>query len=380
MKIFIKFFVSFLLFTAFYISEDNFFDSSHTKVEAATNIYKTTAKLNMRSGAGSNHKILLTIPNKTQLNVTSSKKVGNTTWYKTTYNKKTGWVSGKYLVKVTSKKNTTYTYKATAKLNLQSGAGEKYKTLLTIPNKTKITVTSSKKVGNVTWYKTTYNKKTGWVIGKNLVKVSNTTTDTFNLKTGKFYKNIYKIKNPSNTLVLVNKNNQLAKNYVPSKLRTVKVARRSDDLTKMQKTAATHLEKLFKAAKKDGIELAAWSGYRSYNTQKAAYNRWNKNDSISARPGHSEHQTGLAMDVIAKKDLKKSSPLSQSFGKTKEGKWLAKNAHKFGFIIRYPKGKEKITGYSYEPWHIRYVGNKVATKLYENDWTLEEAYIEGYLK
>lgn len=272
-------------------------------------------------------------------------------------------------------------YKTTTSLNLRAGAGKNYKVLLVIPNKTQITVTSTKNVGGTTWYKTTYKKKTGWVSGKYLVKVTPPAKDKFNLTTKTFYKNIYTIKNPSNTLVLVNKNNKLSKNYVPSNLRVVKVARRSDDTAKMNSTAAKQLEKMFADAKKDGIELAAWSGYRSYKTQQAAYNQWKKNDSISARPGHSEHQTGLAMDVIAKKDLKKNtSPLTQSFGKTKEGKWIAANAYKYGFIIRYPKGKEKITGYSYEPWHIRYVGEKVATKLYENNWTLEEAYIEGYLK
>lgn len=275
----------------------------------------------------------------------------------------------------------TNTYKTTTTLNLRAGAGKNYKVLIAIPKKTQIIVTSSKKVGNTTWYKTTYKKKTGWVSGKYLVKVTPPSKDKFNLSTKTFYKNIYIIKNPSNTLVLVNKNNKLSKDYVPSDLRVVKVARRSDDTAKMNTTAAKQLEKMFADAKKDGIELAAWSGYRSYKTQQAAYNQWKKNDSISARPGHSEHQTGLAMDVIAKKDLKKNgSPLNQSFGKTKEGKWLAINAHKYGFIIRYPKGKETITGYSYEPWHVRYVGEKVATKLYKNNWTLEEAYIKGYLK
>ncbi|EAO56830.1 D-alanyl-D-alanine metallocarboxypeptidase [Bacillus thuringiensis serovar israelensis ATCC 35646] len=89
---------------------------------------------------------------------------------------------------------------------------------------------------------------------------------------------------------------------------------------------------------------------------------------FSAKPGHSEHQTGLVMDVSAKSFDNK---LEQEFEQTKEGKWLAKNAHKTGFIIRYPKGKEDVTGYEYEPWHIRYVGD-IATNLFEKGLTLEE--------
>ena len=95
---------------------------------------------------------------------------------------------------------------------------------------------------------------------------------------------------------------------------------------------------------------------------------------IQRKPGQSEHQSGLAADV--------SSPsvnyaLTESFGKTDEGIWLAQNAHKFGFIIRFPDGKESITGYLYEPWHIRYVGESVATEIYAKDLTLEE-YLELY--
>jgi hypothetical protein len=88
-------------------------------------------------------------------------------------------------------------------------------------------------------------------------------------------------------------------------------------------------------------------------------------------PGSSEHQTGLSIDVSSDSV---GCALEESFGATADGKWLAKNCHKYGFIIRYPKNKTKITGYSYEPWHIRYVGRKLATYLYKNDLTLEEYY------
>ena len=203
----------------------------------------------------------------------------------------------------------------------------------------------------------------------------------YNLTTGKFFTNIYSIKSPGDLLVIANKNNALASSYVPSKLRNVNVTRKSSTSTRMVDGAASALESLFAGAKKSGIQLGAFSGYRSYKDQQAAYGKY-KDDSISARPGHSEHQTGLAQDVVsaAKVNGDGSNVLVQSYGTTKEGKWLAANAHKYGFIIRYPKGKEKITGYSYEPWHIRYVGKDVAAKLYAQNWTLEEAYINGYLK
>ena len=122
-------------------------------------------------------------------------------------------------------------------------------------------------------------------------------------------------------------------------------------------------------AAKEGVILFLNSGYRDYDTQEAIYNNYVSQDGqaeadrYSARPGHSEHQTGLAFDL---------NSFEESFGETKEGKWLAENCHKYGFIIRYPKGKEHITGYIYEPWHIRYLGKDTATKVYNSKLTLEE--------
>lgn len=125
------------------------------------------------------------------------------------------------------------------------------------------------------------------------------------------------------------------------------------------------------AAAKDGVNLYIVSGYRSYDTQKRIYNNYVAKDgkaladTYSARPGTSEHQTGLAMDL---------NSLSSSFGNTREGKWLEKNCHKYGFIIRYPKGKQNVTGYVYEPWHVRYIGVEKATKIYKSGLCLEEYY------
>lgn len=129
------------------------------------------------------------------------------------------------------------------------------------------------------------------------------------------------------------------------------------------------LEQMQQAAAADGVVLFVVSGFRDYETQKAIYSRYVYNngqenaDRFSARPGHSEHQTGLAFDL---------NSLSESFGDTREGIWLSENCHKFGFIIRYPKGKEHITGYMYEPWHVRYLGTENAEKIYASGLTVEE--------
>lgn len=179
-------------------------------------------------------------------------------------------------------------------------------------------------------------------------------------------------------LILVNKQHSLPADYVPADLVKPKIPFPfSEDLPKklMRQEAATALEALFKKAKLDEIEIVGISGYRSYQRQKEIFN-YNANrvgkeiaNKTSAYPGQSEHQTGLAMDVT---NSKMNYRLKEIFGQTKEGIWLAKNAADFGFIIRYPKGKEAITGYNYEPWHLRYVGIKAAQEISRRNITLEE--------
>ena len=140
--------------------------------------------------------------------------------------------------------------------------------------------------------------------------------------------------------------------------------------------ARTAFEKMAEAAKAEGIELVAFSGYRSYEYQKTLYDRYVNRDGkeaadrYSARPGYSEHQTGLAFDIGEKG--KEDLWLTSAFGETKAGQWLAQNSHKFGFILRYPKGKEQITGFMHESWHFRYLEGDLATKIYEAGVTLEE--------
>lgn len=179
--------------------------------------------------------------------------------------------------------------------------------------------------------------------------------------------------------IIVNKINSIDETYVPNELVVPNVMfsfSGEHEKKYMQKDAARALEELFIGAQNEGIKLAAVSGYRSYGRQKSIYAS-NVNamgqaaaDRVSAKPGHSEHQTGLAMDISASSV---GYDLTETLEDTKEGKWLRENAHKYGFIIRYPKDKEEITGYSYEPWHVRYIGIKDAMYIYKNELTLEEA-------
>lgn len=125
-------------------------------------------------------------------------------------------------------------------------------------------------------------------------------------------------------------------------------------------------------ARSIGLNLYISSGYRSYTKQENLYNRYVKDDGIkgadtySARAGHSEHQTGLCFDL---------NEIADVFANTDEGIWVNNNAHQYGFIIRYPKGKSDITGYKYESWHLRYVGKELAEKLYNNgSWITMEEY------
>lgn len=189
------------------------------------------------------------------------------------------------------------------------------------------------------------------------------------------------IMNPTNILALVNKEQSLPASYKPNDLVVPNVpfsfSETNVEKRYMRLEAARALEQLFAAAQKEGISLVAVSGYRSYERQKELFDEEVKKSGKEkavhavAFPGQSEHQTGLAID-ISSQSIKAN--LTASFGDTNEGKWVAAHAHEYGFIIRYPKGKEAITGYQYEPWHIRYVGQKAAKVIYEKNITLEEYF------
>lgn len=182
----------------------------------------------------------------------------------------------------------------------------------------------------------------------------------------KYYTNIIKLEKEDDVTAIVNKYHSLSKSYVPKKLQNVKYG--SGQLRKDAKEA---FDKMCDAARKDKIYISGGSGYRSYSYQQTLYNNYvardgfNAAETYSARAGYSEHQTGLAMDVVNER----GEFISAS---DKEYNWLINNSYKYGFILRYPKGKDKITGYMYEEWHYRYLGIDIATKVYESKLTYDE--------
>ncbi|MCD8187688.1 MAG: D-alanyl-D-alanine carboxypeptidase family protein [Ruminococcus sp.] len=156
-----------------------------------------------------------------------------------------------------------------------------------------------------------------------------------------------------NGILIVNKTYDLPSTYNPG----------------LDSETQAHFDELVSVAAEEGLNIYLASGYRSYEYQSQIYTNYSNlygsetADTFSARPRHSEHQTGLAIDV---------NSIDDSFAGTPEAIWLAEHAHEFGFIIRYPEGKEDITGYKYEPWHIRYLGVETATAVYNSGLTLEE--------
>ncbi|MFK2824132.1 M15 family metallopeptidase [Bacillus sp. B190/17] len=192
------------------------------------------------------------------------------------------------------------------------------------------------------------------------------------------------ITNPENIMALVNKQYSLPADYKPQDLvrPNVPFSFGEQDIEKsyMRTEAAEALEKMMAGAKEDHIDLFAVSGYRSYerqqeimNNQIAKVGSFEKAAEAVAPPGQSEHQTGLSMDISAESV---QFDLLQSFETTKEGQWLATHAHEYGFILRYPKNKETVTKYMYEPWHFRYVGVEAAREIFQQGWTLEEYFQE----
>jgi D-alanyl-D-alanine carboxypeptidase len=186
------------------------------------------------------------------------------------------------------------------------------------------------------------------------------------------------VADPDSITVLLNKHFALPKNYRPKDLTYPAVPflnPKKSEKQLMRKEAAQALEKLFAAAKKDGITLMGVSAFRSYASQEVLFNYYVKQDgeekarTYSALPGTSEHQTGLAIDVSG---TDRKCAAADCFAGTREAAWLEQHAAEYGFIIRYPRGKEAITGYQYEPWHIRYVGKKIAEEIMGKKITLEE--------
>ena len=188
-----------------------------------------------------------------------------------------------------------------------------------------------------------------------------------------FYQNTKQSTKLNQNTILVNKYIYLPENYVPNKLTEIS-SNFSSATKKLTYEAKEAFEKMATSAKEQGYTIRAISAYRSYEYQKNLYDNYVKQDGVeladtySARPGYSEHQTGLVVDIDnGKTDF-------NHFENTEEFKWMEENAQGFGFILRYPKGKEDITGYEYEAWHYRYVGENIATFIKNNNLTFDEYY------
>lgn len=191
----------------------------------------------------------------------------------------------------------------------------------------------------------------------------------------------YSQSDPASIWVVVNKQRPLnPPDYAPDDLTVPNVPLRvpGDASMQLREEAATALETMFTAAKKQGFNLMLSSGYRSYSFQMSLYGSYVQTqgkaaaDTFSARPGYSEHQTGLAADV---EPTNQQCDVNQCFGQLPEGEWLAANSYKYGFIIRYTAANHTVTGYEPEPWHVRYIGVAASTEMHkENSPALESFF------
>lgn len=187
----------------------------------------------------------------------------------------------------------------------------------------------------------------------------------------KQYEDMHETINLNKINILVNKHNYLKEDYVPENLKSLSSTYALSNM-KMVEEAANAFESLSKDASKENYKVIAMSTYRSYEYQVDLYNKYVKSDgkeaadTYSGRPGNSEHQTGLAVDVYNQTET------YTNFEKTKEYNWMQENAYKYGFILRFPKDKENETGYEFESWHYRYVGKDIAKYIHKHNITLEE--------
>lgn len=192
-----------------------------------------------------------------------------------------------------------------------------------------------------------------------------------------FYNEIVTVQDPKSITVLVNKNFNLPDRFVPDDMKNVEGGH------KLRTEAAEHYLKMKADIFAAGLKIYIISSYRSYQTQAGKHSNAVINggltyaDSQYARPGHSEHQTGLAVDVAQRTNF--SYMTQAQFEETPEYQWLTMNAYKYGFILRYPKEYENIHGFIYEPWHWRYVGVDVATAMYNDGIVMFEEYYGWFL-
>lgn len=174
-------------------------------------------------------------------------------------------------------------------------------------------------------------------------------------------------------LILVNKFNYLDSNFVPENITKISLSYAYSDNSVTKETNDAYI-KMAADAKKEGIQLLANSSYRDYQKQESVYKEYYYSkgityaDKYAARAGYSEHQTGLSIDIFT------NGATTKTFEDTEAFKWLSENSYKYGFILRYPKDKEYLTGYEYESWHYRYLGISEATKVYNSGLTYDEYY------
>ena len=193
-----------------------------------------------------------------------------------------------------------------------------------------------------------------------------------------FYEDVKETDLTKEYLILVNKYNYLNEDFAPSDIVTIstKYSWGSYGTHSIRKEVFDAFLKMHEDANQNGIYLMINSSYRDYKSQTIVYNRYKNNhgeiyaDKYAARPGYSEHQTGLALDIFSI-----DGAIRDTFKDSKAYAWLKDNSYKYGFILRYPENKEKITGFSFEPWHYRYVGIDAAKYIYENNITFEEYYV-----
>jgi len=223
-------------------------------------------------------------------------------------------------------------YYPTTSLNLRSGAGTNFAVLTSIPKGTHLMVEEI----SGKWHEVTYRNMSGWVSGSYLGQGTVWTTQG---------------------IIIANKGYGMSSSFAPGE----------------NPEARAQLNSFVASAKASGHLAKMFSGYRSYSYQTTLHNRYVANDgrasaeTYSARPGFSEHQTGLVFDIGVA-----GMTTSRSIGTHPGGIWMTQNAHRFGFVLSYPEGKDNITGYTYEPWHFRYIGTDMATKLYFSGLTLDE--------
>lgn len=187
-----------------------------------------------------------------------------------------------------------------------------------------------------------------------------------------FYTNTIESLYKNTNYILINKFFYVTKDYIPDNLKEMTMCTKGNIY--LVEEALTNFNTMCQDMKKESLQIRAISAYRDYNYQLNLYNKYLINDTkknvdtYSARPGHSEHQSGLTVDVD------NISSNFNDFESTDEFIWMQENAYKYGFILRYPKGKQEITGYSYESWHYRYVGKKIASYIKKHNITFDEYY------